>query len=264
MSPIDLPNVRARAAAIAAQFSDPPAALKGARALLEDYADPSHRASQVLTDSAPTNTFKTPMPVVRAVITALRKPLLAEPLSALPVLQGLWAAGSREERRIAAELLGMAAPRVPAEALALLEGWLPEIEGSETADALAEHALGPLMVADPATHLRNAQRWVLSPHKWTRRFALAALRPLAKDRQWDGVPEALSVVRPAMDDAEAEVRKAAAAVLSDLLPKGPVEVQRFLREQAARVNHNTHWIVRTVLPRLSPQEQAEIVKVMRA
>ena len=70
MPPIDLPTLRARAAAIAEKFSDPPALLAAVHSLLEDYADRSHRASPKLTDSSPQNTLKTPMPVVRAVITA--------------------------------------------------------------------------------------------------------------------------------------------------------------------------------------------------
>ena len=68
--PIDLPALRARAAAIAEQFAEPPALAAAVHSLLEDYADRSHRPSQKITDSAPPNVIKTPMPVVRAVITA--------------------------------------------------------------------------------------------------------------------------------------------------------------------------------------------------
>ena len=261
--PIDLPALRARAAAIAAHFSDPPALLAAVHSLLEDYADRSHRASQKLTDSAPPNALKTPMPVVRAVVTALRKPVKAEPQAALVVVKGLWAAGSREERRLAAELLGLAAPLVPGEALALVEQWLPEIESGETAAALAEYGFAPLLLADPVTHLRNIQRWVEQPQKWARCFGLAALRVLAKHKTWDNVPGALDVIASVMGEPEPEIRKAAAAALGDLIPKSTVEVSRFLREQAARSNHNTHWIIRAAMLKLPPEDQADIIKVMR-
>jgi len=264
MPPIDLPQVRARAAVIAEQFSDPPVCLVSIHSLLMDYSDQSHRVSQKLADSAPANALKTPAPVVRQVITALRRPAQDAPPAALPLLKGLWAAGSREERRIAAVLLGFVAAKMPAEALALVEAWLPEIESAETADALAEHGLGPLALASPAAHVQNALRWTAHPLKWTRRFGLASLTPLAKDKQWDDVPGALSVVRAAMADNEPEIRKAAASVLCDLLPKSPSEVNLFLREQAARSNHNVHLIVRAVLPKLPPEDQAELIKVMRA
>jgi len=37
-----------------------------------------------------------------------------------------------------------------------------------------------------------------------------------------------------------------------------------LREQAARSNSNTHWIVRNAIGPLDPAEQAEIVRLLRS
>lgn len=261
--PIDPAILRARTTTLAEQFADPPALLASVRSLLEDYADRAHRASPKLADSAPQNTLKTPMPVVRAIITALRKPVKAEPQAALVVIKGLWAAGSREERRIAAELLGSAAPLVPAEAFALVEAWRPAIESGETAEALAVHGFAPLLLADPATHLRTIQRWVEQPLKWSRCFGLAALGVLAKHKTWDNVPGALDVIGSVMGEPEPEIRRAAAVALSELIPKSKTEVSRFLREQAARSNHNIHLVVRAVMGKLDPDDQAEIIKVMR-
>jgi hypothetical protein len=264
MPPIDLPKVRLRAAALAEPPAEIAAVLAGVRSLLEDHSDFSHRLSQKLGASVPPNTFKTPMPVVRQIITALRKPVQADPVAALDLIKGLWARGSREERRIAAELLGIAAPHVPSEALGLMEAWLREIESGETADALAEHGLGPLLRADPQTHMPHIRRWVEQPYKWTRRFGLAALDTAAKDKKWDDVPEALSILHVVMSEFEPEVRRAVVAVLNDLILKSPVEVNVFLKEEALRTNHNTHLIIRAVLPRLDAEVQAELVKTMRA
>jgi len=260
---IDLPILRARAAALAEKFPDLPALLAAVHSLLDDYADRSHRASPKLTDSAPRNVLKTPMPVVRAVITALRQPAKAQPQAVLAVVAGLWAAGTREERRVAAELLGFAAPLVPAEALAFVERSLATTESGETAEALAHYGFAPLLLADPATHLRNIERWMTQPQKWARCFGLAALGVLAKHKAWEDVPGALDAINSVMSDAEPEVRRAAAAALGDLIPKSKAEVSRFLREQAARPNHNTHLIVRAVMLKLGPDDQAEIIKVMR-
>jgi hypothetical protein len=263
MPPIDLRTLRARAAALPEKFSDPPALLAAVHSLLDDYADRSHRASPKLADSAPPNVLKTPMPVVRAVITALRQPVKTRPQAALAMVEGLWAAGTREERRIAAELLGLAAPLVPAEAFACVERSLATAESSETAEALAQHGFAPLLLADPAAHLRNIERWVTLPQKWARCFGLAALSVLAKHKAWEDVPGALDAINSVMSDVEPEVRRAAAAALGDLIPKSKAEVSRFLREQAARPNHNTHLIVRAVMLRLGPDDRVEIIKVMR-
>jgi hypothetical protein len=244
-------------------MADPAAAAAGVRRLLEYYADLSHRPSPKVVTSAVANEYRTPAPVVRAIANALRGPAQADPQAGLALANALWVGGSREARRIAAELLGQAAPAAPAEALALIEAWAPQVESAETADALAEVGLGPLMRAEPGRYLEHARRWVTHPGRWVRRFGLSALMPLVKDRQWDNVPGALAVVRLAMTDGDAEVRKAAATVLTGLGPKSPAEVALFLREQALRSSNNANWIIRNSLGGLDEAAQAEIVRLMR-
>ena len=262
MTAIDLPLVRTRAAEIAALFPDVRAVLAAAHSMLGDYADLTHRPTrtvEAVTQTAP----RTPMPVVRAIISALRQPVQDVPLAGLDLVKGLWAAGSREERRLAAELLGRLVPEIPAEAYALIETWLPQMDDAETADAVAEHAFAPLLLAEPGRHLQTIRRWMNYPHSSTRRCGLAALGVLARDKKWDDVPGALDILRAAMTEADMEVRRAAAAALGDLIPKSPMEVRRFLHEQALRPNNNTHWIIRTAMAKLPAEEQEELVKVMR-
>jgi DNA alkylation repair enzyme len=264
MPPIDLPRLRARTAALAERFADPSATATAVRQMLDDYADRSHRASPRVASRSLGYSFKVAPPVLRAIVTALRGPAQANPAAAMDMANQLWKNGSREERRIAAELLGQVALPQPAEALALIEAWAPRIEGSETADALAEYGLGPLMIADPARYLAEARRWVTFPQKWVRRFGLAALMPLVHDRQWDNVPSALSVVRLTMADIDGDVRRAAVAVLVGLAAKSPAEIGQFLREQASRTNTNTGSIIRGAMAALDPEEQTSIFKLLRA
>jgi hypothetical protein len=263
MPPIDPAVLRARTAALPGKFPDAAAVATRVRRLLDEYADRTHRPSPVVVTSAVANEYKAPAPVVRAIVNALRAPLKADPAAALPTLAAIWAGGSREERRIAAELLGQVALADPPATLGLIEAWAPEIESSETADVLAELGLGPLMLAEPARYLEQARRWVTSPLRWVRRFGLAALMPLVKERQWDNVPGALAVLRPVMGEADGEVRRQAALVLERLGPKSPAEVSRFLREQAVRANANAQWIIRNALGGLDGDAQAEIIHLLR-
>jgi len=264
MPPIDLTRLRARTTALAERFADATATASAVRQLLDDYADRTHRPSPRVASRSLGYSFKVAPPVLRAVITALRGPTLANPAVATAMADQLWKNGSREERRIAAEVLGLVAPQQPAEALAIIEVWVPRIEGAETADALAEYGLGPLMLADPARYLAEARRWVTFPQKWARRFGLAALMPLIHDRQWDNVPGALSVVRLAMADTDGDVRREAVAVLEGLAAKSPAEIGQFLREQASRTNTNTGSIIRAAMLALDPEEQTSIFKLLRA
>jgi DNA alkylation repair enzyme len=264
LPPIDPARLRTSTDALAAQFDDAGRLAAGLRNLLDDYADRTHRPSPRVITSSVDNAYKTPGPVVRAIVAALRPPAQVSPDAALAAAGRLWQGRSREERRIAAELLGVVAPRRPAEALAQIEAWLPQIESGETADALAEYGLGPLIRAEPARYLEAARNWVAHPKKWVRRFGLAALMPLVADKAWDNVPAALAIIRPVMREADGEVRRAAAAALEGLGPKSPAEISRFLREFATHSNPNTSWIVRNALPGLGAAEQAEIIRLLRA
>ena len=264
MPAIDLARLRPRIAALAEGFDDPAATAVGVRRLLDDYADRTHRPSPRVASRSLGYSFKVPAPVLRAIVTALRGPAQANPAVALAAADRLWQGGSREERRVAAELLGQVALQQPAEALSLIEAWVPRIESAETADALAEHGLAPLMLSDPTRYLAEARRWVSFPLKWVRRFGLAALAPLVKDKQWDNVPGALSVVRLTMTDLDGDVRRAAVTVLTGLAPKSPSEIGQFLREQAARTNTNTGSIVRAAMAALDHDEQTAIVRALRS
>ncbi len=264
MPPIDPAVLRTRTQALAAQVANPTAAAASVRALLSDYADRTHRASPRVATSQVDNAYKTSPPVLRAIVAALREPARANPTATLALTSALWAGASREERRLAAELLGAVATLAPAEALALVEQWAVQIESGETADALAELGLGPLARADPQAHLAYAQRWVGHANRWARRFAVALLWPLVKDKHWDNVPAALRVLGPVMSETDGEVRRAVADVLAQLAPKSPGEISRFLLEQARRSNINAHWIIRNAMSTLGPEAQAEIVRALRA
>ena len=265
MPPIDPAVLRTRTQALAGQLANTAAAAAGVRSLLSDYADRTHRASPRVANSQVDNVFKTAPPVLRAIVTALREPARANAPATLALAANLWAGGTREERRLASELLGAVAGQCQAEVLALVEQWAVQIESGETADALAEHGLGPLARADAQAHLAYAQRWVSHPNRWVRRFAVAMLWPLVKDKHWDNVPAALRLLSPAMKETDGEVRRAVADVLAQLAPKSPAEISRFLLEQVTRSNNpHTHWIIRNAMTTLGPEDQTAIVRALRA
>ena len=86
---------------------------------------------------------------------------------------------------------------------------------------------------------------------------------MLKDKKWDSVPSALEVVSPVMTDPESDVRSAAVTALCGLAPKSPVEVGRFLRQQANNPHHNVQNIIRLTLAKLAPEVRAEVERVMR-
>lgn len=262
--PIDPVRLRARATEAASQLVNPSRCAAALRQILADHADRAHRYSPRLADSTLLNQHRTPAPVIRAIVAALRRPAAASLDEALALARALWAAGSREERRVAAEVLGLVAARAPAEVEAQVQAWLPEADSGETVDALAQQALRPLLAGDAYHYLQRAQRWALQPDRWTRRFGVALLSALARDRRWDDVPAALDILRGLMTERDPLVRQAVIAALHDLAPRDPAGVERFLREQAGRPDHNTHLIVRAALRVLPAEARDDLVRAMRA
>ena len=262
--PIDPVQLRARAAEIAAKLSEPMECELAIHRLLDDYADRTRRVSPRLADSMPANSLNVPPPVMRAVNAALRGPAQASPLKAHAVARLLWQRGSREERRLAAEILGFAAAHIPSDAIGLIELWLPEIESDVTADAVAEFALRPLLLSDPYSFLQRAGRWIETHKKWVRRFGVTVITALAKERRWEDVPAALDLLKPLMAERDPVVRLAVIHALNALIPRNPMVVSRFLHEHAIRSNHHTHAILRATLESLPDEDRRELVRVMRS
>lgn len=262
--PIDPLQLRRRAAEIAPKLTDPIECESAIHRLLDDYADRTRRVSPRLADSMPSNSLNVPPPVMRAVNAALRGPAQASPLNAHAVARLLWERGSREERRLAAEVLGFAATHIPSDALNLIELWLPEIESDVTADAVADFALRPLLLGDPSAFLQRASRWIAAHKKWVRRFGVTVVTALAKERRWEDVPAALDLLRPLMAESDPVVRQAVIHALNALIPRNPLVVSRFLREHAFRSNHHTHAILRATLEALPDEDRQELVRVMRS
>lgn len=261
--PIDPAALRVQTETLITYLNDPATLALKVRGLLDDYAQRTHRPSPRLAGNLPAGTFKTPAPVMHTISRTLQEATRASPATLLNVARAIWAGGTREERRIAAELLGQAAQVTPEKALLVIEACLPEIESADTADALAAHGLSPLVKMNPAVYLSHAKGWAQSQHKWTRRFALAVLQPLLKDKKWDSVPGALEVVSQVMTDPESDVRSAAVTALCGLAPKSPVEVGRFLRQQADHPHHHVQHIIRLTLAKLAPELRAEVERRMR-
>lgn len=263
MPAVDLLTLRARAAALVNLFDQPEPFLKSLRQLLEATSDASYRQSIVVHAHMPLKGYGTPLPVLRAVASALKRSALASPPQALRLAGLLWSAGTREERRLAAELVGLVAASDPEGALRMIEAWLPDLDSLETADMLAAAAARPLMLADPRARLLDARRWVNAEARWVRRFGAAALGELARAQEFQDVDAVLAALRGAMTESKAEVRRAVAANLRDLTPKSAGDVARFLREWAQVTDKNTRWMVKHGMTRLDPQAQSELTALMR-
>lgn len=264
MPSIDLPRVRAQAQRIAQLISDPEGFVSDLQAVLEEYAERAFRPGRMVLGETKWRSRGTPEQVMRALSSAIRPEARANVEAALRLLPPLWATGYREERILAAEMWGVVAPLALYPSLDLISAWAVELDSPETADALGVGGMGLLLKAEPRPHLHLLRRWLAQESRYTRRFAVMALLPLAQDKTHQGVQDLLEILADAMSAVDMEVRKAVVEVLLAVAGKSPVEAARFLREWAAKGDRNSAWIVRRAMVKLDAEEQAAIRSMMRA
>ncbi|MCS6910441.1 MAG: DNA alkylation repair protein [Anaerolineales bacterium] len=260
---IDPLVLRARTNEVAARLANPAACASAIRRLLEDYTDRTHRLSPRLAEMRPDGARQTPAPVTRALLAALRKPAQASPEEALALAKALWAGGTRPERVLAAQVLGLVASRLPDETLALADSWVTELDSLETVEAVVNHVFGPLLAGAQTQFLQRARGWSRQPQKWVRCLGITVLSALARERKWDDVLSALELLRPLMGESDPNVRAAIITALRNLARRNAPETARFLLEFAHRSDHNTHMIVRGALRALPEADQAQLLRALR-
>ena len=262
--PIDVPVLRARASAIADKLSDPATCAAEIRKLFRNQADHSRRPNQRAVGGRLDETLRTPTPVIHEMAVALRVPVQKHPEEAGTLARALWAAGSREERRLAADVLGFLAVSQPDEALTQLEELLPRCDSAEIVDALVVGAFKPLLLREPGQALAVARRWTLQRNKWLRRAAALAVYTLAQESRWDDLPGMFEILRKLASESDPTVRPAVVDALRTLTAERPLDARPFLHEQAVRNDHNSRFLVRSVMKLLPEAWQNDLVRDLRS
>jgi 3-methyladenine DNA glycosylase AlkD len=176
-----------------------------------------------------------PVPQIRA---AVRAELAAEDAfgraELLATVDALWAKRVHESRMAAVELLVMRAKLLTVADVPVLERLLRESKTWAYVDALAVHAVGPL-VAQHASLAPTLDRWAKDDDFWIRRSAMLAL--LAPLRKGGGDFARFARYADAMlDEREFFIRKAIGWILRETSRKQPKIVFDWLLPRAARAS----------------------------
>ncbi len=264
MTTVDHNIVRRQATELASLYFQPQAFVRKAKDILERHADYSMRQSMVVAIRAPlSNRYGTPRPVLRTILKPLRRKITQDPQGGFVIARALWRSGSREERTLASEILGLCVPASPYVIADELNHWLLDVNDSEAADILGLSAGGALLAAAPREFLGAVQNWLYSGQRWIKRFAIASLIGLVRTNTFSDVRTILDLIKNTMIETDVEVRSAAAWLLRELNEINPIEVVRFLREWAMSVDRHAHWVIRQTLDALDPDTGRELTSLMR-
>lgn len=263
MPALDIGQIRGEAQEITRLFGNPDAFASATREFLQVHSVPTYKQSPIVSIHAPLKTYGTPAPVLRTLLGALRKYILANPAHTQLVAARLWQDAIREQRQLAIDLLGLTVAALPLEAEKIMLEWLNELDDLELIDMLGEEVAGPWLAGDLYARLEKVRIWVNSPFKYQRQFGVMGLAALAKNRSFRDVSAVLGVMTGVMREGDIEVRKSVAHTLRDLSANGPGEVARYLTDWADTLDKNTNWIVRHAMEKLDTDTRTHITGALR-
>lgn len=205
-------------------------------AQLEANADPARAAEMLAYHKAPRRYLGLVAAQIDTLTDQWRADLALDDRIALAA--ELWSNDIHEARVAAAKLLTQARLRPDAAAWALIQTWVPDLDGRTLADLVCI-AGQKRLVADPA-RLDTVAGWVTSPHLWTRRATLMMTLPWTK--QNFPKPADLAVRDRVLGwcavlaaDPDATLQTAVAGWLRDLSRHDPSRAQGFLADHGDRL-----------------------------
>lgn len=231
-------------AALATQFDDE----------LRSLGNPERAAGERAYLKSSLVHYGTPLPAIRAALTAATRNIVLDRPALLLLAEELWSVGVHERRVAAVELLAQHPALLQPVDLGLLERLLRESRTWALVDPLATRVAGPLVAREPSLGA-ILDRWAGDDDFWIRRSAL--LTHLVPLRQGGGDFERFARYADAMlSEREFFIRKAIGWVLRDTGRRRPDLVFEWLLPRAALASTVT---IREAVKPLAPAQRAAVL-----
>ncbi|MCO6381776.1 DNA alkylation repair protein [Oceanicola sp. 502str15] len=203
--------------------------LEDALATLRALAEPGRAEGMAAYHKQNREVIGIPNPALNDITQGWRQSLTLP--ERLTLASDLWQTDIFEARIAAAKLLTQARIRPDAEAWALIQSWLPDLDSW----AIADHAMtaGQKRLSADLSRIEAIEGWTTSESLWTRRAALVATLPLAKKSHPKAGETAarervLGWAESYVSDPEWFIQKAVAWWLRDLSKHDPARTAAFL------------------------------------
>jgi hypothetical protein len=263
MPAIDLARLKTQAARLSDQYADPAGFVRALTELLDYYTNRTIRSSQVARRLA-LSTYRTPRPVLRQIERELEPLAQAHALEAIALVNPMWKSGSLEARLLTASLLGMLPPAQAMPALTRLPDLLRESSDEVVRKALLTESLARLRRENPEALFILLEDWLKSPRSALQVWGLQALIPLLTQPDFENLPAAFRIVRPALELAGPATQLELQACLAALAGVSLTETLYFLHEiLAGKPPAMLLRTLRRMLPALPEGLQAGLREMLR-
>lgn len=264
MPEIDREKIQARMNELLKQVDDPQAFDPGLHDLLRSTGSEEQVTGARRYIPGMGESYGVPIPALRIIAAELAKWGERNPAQVFTLVERLWHNGSRDARVIAAKVLERLGKREWAKTLELAASFVADIRNWEECDQLACFGLRYVVQRHPEAVLPRCQAWVQSEDKWTRRFGVAVLTSLPKDKAYRPSEQEFAILDAVMADEAREVQDAVAWALRETGKRHPAAVAGYLRRHARSTNRHTRRIVKQAMKGLPDEEQAALQTLLAA
>ena len=205
--------------------------------------------------------YGVPLPDLRIIAGELAKWGKPHPEKAFEFIKRLWKSGIRDGRVIAAKILERLGKREAEKTLEIASALMAGIRNWEECDQLACFGLRHVVQRRPGLVFPWCARWVKSEEKWTRRFGIAVLTSLPKEKGYRPSDREFAVLDWVMADPAREVQDAASWALREIGKRHPEPVVGYLKRYAKSANRFTRRIVKQAM-KVLPQADREALQAL--
>ena len=262
MTEIDRDGIRAEISRILKDSGDAGALDGGLQALLRSLGRQSDSEGAARFIPGMGESYGVSIPVLRVIAAELSKWGTRRPVQVFALTERLWRNGSREERVIAAKMLERLGKVWWERTLEVASGFVGSIRNWEECDQLGCFGLRNIVQRHPEAVLPRCAIWVQDEDKWTRRFGVAVLTSLPKDKGYRPSKDEFAVLERVMADEAREVQDAVAWALREIGGRHPAAVADYLQRHASGAGRVTRRIVKQALKALPAQDREALRRVL--
>ncbi|MDY7042537.1 MAG: DNA alkylation repair protein [Chloroflexota bacterium] len=261
MAEVDKDHIRAQVAELLAHVDEPQVFDEELHDLLRSLGSEEQAAGAARFIPGLGESYGVPVPALRIIAAELVKWGQRRPTEAFALVERLWHNGSRDERVVAAKMLERLGKREAEKTLELAASFVGDIRNWEECDQLACFGLRYVVQRHPEAVLPRCRTWVQDEDKWTRRFGVAILTSLPKDKAYRPSEREFAVLDAVMADEAREVQDAVDWALREIGKRHPAPVADYLRRYARSTNRYTRRVVKQAMKVLSEEDQ-ETIRVL--
>jgi 3-methyladenine DNA glycosylase AlkD len=258
MAEIDRDWIRAQVAGLLEKADEPGRFDEGLHRLLRSLGSEEQAAGARRFIPGMGESYGVPLPALRVIAAELVKGRGRSLIDVFALAERLWRNGSRDERVIVAKMLERLGQREPHRTLDLAASFVHDIDNWEACDQLACFGLRYVVQREPEAALPRCRAWIQEESKWSRRFGVAVLTSLPKDKAYQLSERVFTILDAVMADEAREVQDAVAWALREIGKRHPAPVVDYLRRYARSDDRATRRIVKAAIKALPDEEQATI------